>query len=108
MKLDTSSFFVKLQSTVLHFCHLTNFTEGTKETDSSVNSSSPLNNFYHLTGFFFTIIILLAVMVKLFFFCQIIMGSQLNNNVPEGRSVNRYDKSKFHRFENSIAKLHYF
>ena len=53
MKLDTSSFSVKSQRVVLHFCHLTNFAKDTKETN----------------------------------FHQIIMGSPLNNNIPEGRSV---------------------
>ena len=31
MKLDTSSFSVKSQNAVLHFCHLTSFAEETKE-----------------------------------------------------------------------------
>ena len=39
MKLDTSSFSVKSQSAVLHFCHLTSFAEETKENIFSVKSS---------------------------------------------------------------------
>ena len=39
MKLDKSSFSVKSQSAVLHFCNLTNFAKETKETNFSVKSS---------------------------------------------------------------------
>ena len=56
-KFNRSRFFVKLQSALLNFCHLT---------------------------IFFPIILLSAI---LSFFCQIVMGSPFNNNVPEGRSV---------------------
>ena len=39
MKLDTSSFSVKSESPVSHFCHLTSFAKETKETNFSVKSS---------------------------------------------------------------------
>ena len=38
-KVKHKQFFVKSQSAVLHFCHLTSFAEETKETNFSVKSS---------------------------------------------------------------------
>ena len=52
MKFDGSSFFVKSQSAIFNFCHL--------------------------TIIFFTIIILLVVLLRNWFFCQIIVGILLN------------------------------
>ena len=56
-KFNGSSFFVKSQSAVLNFCHLTS-----------------------------SFISIYCKMRKKKF-CQIIMGSPLNSNVPDGRSV---------------------
>ena len=56
-KFNGSSFFVKSQSAVLNFCHLTSF------------------------------FILIYCKMRKIFFCQIIMGSPLNSNVSKGRSV---------------------
>ena len=60
-KFNGSSFFVKSQSAVLNFCHLTSFSFG---------SLYPKN---------------LTSLCK--FFCQIIMGSPLNDNVSKWRIV---------------------
>ena len=56
-KFNGSSFFVKSQSAVLNFCHLTSF------------------------------FISIYCKMRKIFFCQIIMGSPLNDNVSKGRSV---------------------
>ena len=59
-KFNGSSFFVKSQSAVLNFCHLTSF------------------------------FILIYCKMRKIFFCQIIMGSPLNSNVSKGRSVHLF------------------
>ena len=60
-KFDGMTYFVKSQSTVLKFCYLT----------------KKKFRHHHFIGDF----------GKTVFFCQIIHGSPLNNNVPERRSV---------------------
>ena len=81
-KFNRSRFCVKLQIAVLNFCHFTTF---------------------------FPIIMLSAV---LSFFCQIIMGSPLNNNVPEGRSMSCGGPWLWHyrlwRFQGRDTKLERF
>ena len=69
-KFNRSSFFVKSQSAVLNFCHLTTF----------------FSDHHVISGF-------AKETKKNLFFCQIIMGSPLNNNVPEGRSVLCYKQT---------------
>ena len=86
-KFNGSSFFVKSQSAVLNFCHLTSF------------------------------FILIYCKMRKIFSCQIIMAIPLNSNVSKGRSVqcivkstdtqlNEFGKSpvkKLHELQNTIS-----